>query len=237
MRRFAGEGRSSISFPYAVPAADPSERSCVAAALSVTVDSGSSTRVTQLDRGMPLSSTSYEGGRLYSTTAYERGRPVLEKADPDGEGRFRTERGYYSKPDGSSDIAWIRSDSKGDGVFDYYEQTVFPFRKEWDFDRNGSVDAAQFQLADGSMEQDFSSRLDGRLDESLIVKSGKIVALTRDGVSLALLPDANARLTWIGRKSFDLGRNLPEGEGFFYHMGTRYRLTRIGDLAFAELIP
>jgi hypothetical protein len=237
MRRFAGEGRSSISFPYAVPAADPSERSCAVAALSVTVDSGSSTRVTQLDRGMPLSSTSYEGGRLYSTTAYERGRPVLEKADPDGEGRFRTERGFYVRPDGSSDVAWIRSDSEGDGIFDYYEQTVFPFRKEWDFDRKGSIDAAQFQLADGSIEQDFSSRLDGRLDESLIVKSGKIVALSRDGVSLALLPDANAQLTWIGKKSFDLGRNLPEGEGFFYYKGARYRLTRIGDLAFAELIP
>jgi tetratricopeptide (TPR) repeat protein len=237
MRRFVGDGRSSISFPYANPSADISERSCVAAALSVAVDSGSSRRVTQLDHGLPLSSTGYENGRLYSTTSYERGQPVLEKADVDGDGRFRTERGFYLKPDGSSDVAWIRTASQGDGVFDYYEQTVFPFRKEWDFDRNGSVDAVQFQLPDGSIEQEFSSRLDGRLDESLIVKSGKIVALSRDGVSLALLPDTNAKLTWIGRKSFDLGRNLPEGEGFFHYQGTRYRLTRIGDLAFGEIIP
>jgi len=237
MLRFVGEGRSSISFPYANPSADISERSCVAAALSVEVDSGSSRKVTQLDHGLPLSSTAYEGGRLYSKTSYVRGKPVLEKADADGDGRFRTERGFYLKPDGSSDIAWVRTASQGDGVFDYYEQTVFPFRKEWDFDRNGSVDAVQFQLPDGSIEQEFSSRLDGRLDEALIVKSGRIVALSMDGVALALLPDANAKLTWIGRKSFDLGRNLPAGEGFFHYQGMRYRLTRIGDLAFGEIIP
>jgi len=190
-----------------------------------------------LDKGTPLSSTTYRDGRLYSTTSYQAGRPVLEKADVDGDGRFETERGFYVKPDGSSDIAWVRIDSAGDGVFDYYEQTVFPFRKEWDFDRDGLVDAVQFQLSDGSIEQQFSSRLDGRLDESLVVKGGTIVALSRNGVSLALVADSNPQLTWIGRKSFDLGRNLPAGEGLFSGMGMRYRLTRIGDRAFAELIP
>jgi tetratricopeptide (TPR) repeat protein len=237
MRPFAGEGKSAIYFPSPNPVDDPTETSCAARALSVAVDSGTSREVTLLDKGTPLSSTTYRDGRLYSTTSYQAGRPVLEKADVDGDGRFETERGFYVRPDGSSDIAWVRIDSAGDGVFDYYEQTVFPFRKEWDFDRDGLVDAVQFQLSDGSIEQQFSSRLDGRLDESLVVKGGTIVALSRNGVSLALVPDSNPQLTWIGRKSFDLGRNLPAGEGLFSGMGMRYRLTRIGDRAFAELIP
>ena len=99
------------------------------------------------------------------------------------------------------------------------------------------MDALQFQLADGSVEQEFSSRLDNNLDETVIVKSGKIVSLARDGVSIALIPDANPSLTWIGTKSFDLGSNLPAGEGVFSAMGKRYRLTRVGELAFAELVP
>ena len=54
---------------------------------------------------------------------------------------------------------------------------MFPFLKEWDYDGNGSVDARQFQLADGSIRKEFSSRLDGRLDEAVVVKDGKIVSL------------------------------------------------------------
>jgi hypothetical protein len=237
MRPFAGSGRSALFFPASNPVPDPSERSCAAAALSVTVDSGSSRKVTLLDKGIALSATSYKGGILFSTTSYDRGQPALERVDTDGDGRFETERGYITGADGTSVIAWFRTDADGDGVFEYCEQTVFPFRKEWDYDGNGSVDALQFQLTDGSIEEEFSSRLDGRLDETMIVKSGRIISLSREGAALALQPDSNPQLTWIGKKSFNLGRNLPLGEGIFYYMGKRYRLTRLGDRAFAEIIP
>ncbi len=237
MRAFAGEGRSTMLLPYAVSQPDPSERSCVVAALGVAVDTGATRRLTVLAKGIPLSSTYYVDGRLVSMTSYEEGRPLLERIDADGDGRFEAERGFSAAPDGTFIPAWQRVDSKGDGVFDYREQPIFPFRKEWDYDRDGSVDAVQFQLNDGSIEQQFSSRLDGRLDETLIVKDGKIIAVSRNGTTLALVPDSNAKLTWIGRKAFDLGSNLPAGEGIFSNMGTRYRVTRIGDLAFAELIP
>jgi len=39
------------------------------------------------------------------------------------------------------------------------------------------------------------------------------------------------------QKAFDLGESVPKGEGVFTTWGKRYRLTRVGDLAFAELIP
>lgn len=237
MKVFAGEGRTAILFPYADLVPAPSERSCIATALKVSVESGSSRRDTMLDKGIPQAATSYIDGRLYSTTSYSQGRPVLEKVDADGDGRFETERSYSSLPDGTSIPTWQRSDLDGDGVFEYREQLVFPFRQEWDYDGNGSADAVRFQLSDGSIEEQFSSRLDGQLDETLVVKAGKVVALSRNGVTLNMVPDANARLLWIGKKNFDLGSNLPAGEGLFAYMGVRYRLTRIGDMAFAELVP
>jgi tetratricopeptide (TPR) repeat protein len=237
MRAFAGAGRTALFFPYFVSVLDPSERVCASTALSVAVATGSSRSVTFLEKGIALSAAVYEGGRLRSTTTFERGRPVLERIDIDADGRFETERVYSADFEGAAQPSWLRVDSDGDGVSEYREQLVFPYRKEWDYDGNGSVDALQVQLADGATEQRFSSRLDGRLDETVVVKEGKITSLTRDGVSLPLLPDANPKLTWIGSKRFDLGRNLPAGEGVFSAMGMRYKLTRVGEFAFAELIP
>jgi hypothetical protein len=236
MRAFSGEGRSTLLFPYANSLADPNERSCATSALSVITETGSSRTVTSLDRGLPISSSAYEGGILHSTTSYSRGSPVLERIDADGDGRFETEHGYSADAEGGARLSWVREDGDGDGVFEYREQLQFPFRKEWDYDGNGSIDALQFQLADGSIEREFSSRLDDRLDEAIVVKSGRIISLSRNGLAQPLLPDSNPLLTWIGEKPFDLGRNLPAGEGFFTTMGRRYRLTRLGDLAFAELV-
>jgi hypothetical protein len=237
MRPFAGSGKSAIYVPYPVDIPDPSEGSCLAAALSVEKSSGDSREVTMLEKGVPVSSTVYKGDAVYSRRSYENGRPVLERVDADGDGRFETERGFALGADGAWEIAWLRTDQDGDGVFEYREQTVFPFLKEWDYDGNGSIDARQYQLADGSVRKEFSSRLDGRLDEVVVVKDGRIVSLSRNGVALELIPDSNRGLTWIGRKIIDLGRNLPEGEGIFTFMGKRYTLVRVGSFAFAELVP
>jgi tetratricopeptide (TPR) repeat protein len=239
---FAGSGRDSVLFPGATGAIDPTERSAVTAALSVEIASGDRRELVTLDRGLPVSAVTYVGGRLFSSRSYAKGRPVLERVDSDGDGRFETEKGFV--PDrGNADIdepwpvAWIRIDADGDGVFEYREQTIFPYSKEWDYDGNGCVDAKQETLRDGSIKGSYSSRLDGRLDEEIVVKNGKIVSVARNGVQLALIPDADRQLTWIGRKSFDLGSTLPAEEGIYTYMGKRYRLTKIGAKAFAELIP
>jgi hypothetical protein len=237
MRVIVGEGRTALLFPYTNPAQDPRERACASVALSVVSEKGPSRSVTILENGYPLSSTAYEGDRIVSTTAYSKGRPILDRIDADGDGRFESERSYSTDDGGASRASWLRSDVDGDGVYEYREQAVFPFRKEWDYDGDGSVDALQFQLPDGSIEQEFSSRLDGRLDERVVVKAGKIVALSREGSPLSLIPDANPLLTWIGAKSFDLGSSLPEGEGIFQAKGKRYKLVRVAGFAFAELIP
>jgi hypothetical protein len=242
MRPFGDSGKDSMSFPHPLDPPDPSERACAASALSVETASGDDREVVLLEKGLPISAVAYTGGRILSRRSYENGRPVLERVDADGDGRFETEKGFVREgadqgADGAWKVAWIRSDSDGDGVFEYFEQTVFPFLKEWDYDGNGSVDARQSRLADGSMREEFSSRLDGRMDEEVVVREGRIISFSRNGARIDLIPDANRQLTWIGRKPFDLGQGLPGQDGIFSHMGKRYRLIRIGAFAFAELIP
>ena len=237
MRLFSGSGKSALYLPHAAAFADPSEKSCLAAALSIETKGRELRKLVLLEGGKPISAVSYEGNRVYSTTVYEKGAPVLERVDADGDGRFETERGFVLGEDGQWKIAWMRRDENGDGIFEYYEQTVPPFTKEWDFEGNGNIDARSITLADGSIQTQYSSRLDGKLDETLVVKGGKIVSLIRRGLRVALIADENKSLTWIGTKEFDLGGNLPNADGIYMYRGKRYRLTRVGSLSFAELIP
>jgi hypothetical protein len=242
MKAFLGEGRDSILLPEPRGSSMPSERSCAVSALSVlsegaAVPAGRDYSISALERGAVLSSRAYRGGRLYSVSEYARGAPSIERIDEDGDGRFEIERSYEAGGESGSVLAWARVDLDGDGIFDYREQASFPFRKEWDYDGDGAVDAVQYLLRDGSTRGEFSSRLNGKLDEAVTVKDGRVTGLARDGKPLALTPDANPAVTWIGPKPFDIGSNLPQGEGFFSRMGKRYRLVRVGGLAFAEAVP
>jgi tetratricopeptide (TPR) repeat protein len=239
---FLGTGKDSILLPRSSGAADPTERSVALAASSVEILSGDKREVVALDRGQPASAVTYSGDRLVSKREYEKGRPTIERADDDGDGRFETEKSFA--PEGAPGsgaeawaVAWVRVDADGDGVYEYREQARFPFLKEWDYDGDGGVDARRETLADGSVKEGYSSRLDGRMDEEIVLKDGKVVSVSRDRKRLDLVPDANHQVTWIGHKPFDLGAGLPDGTGIFSHSGARYRLTRIGAFAFAELIP
>lgn len=243
MRRFVGEGRRSIYVPEPLDADFPDERACAVAALAVRRSGAvlSDARIeyeeTTLIKGLKHSSRAFRDGKLYSTTAYEDGLRAIERIDEDGDGRFETERKYERGPGGVSILAWTRIDTDGDGLFDYREEAKSPYRKEWDYDGDGSVDAAHSILPDGSARGEFSSRVDGRLDETVTVKDGRIVELLRDGKPIALIPDANPAAVWIGKKPFDLGSELPTGEGFFKKSGVRYRVVRVGSIAFAEVLP
>jgi hypothetical protein len=237
MRGFSGTGKGELLLPFLNPVVDPSERTCASSALSVERKGGDESELVILDKGLPVSASSFRDGKAYSQGFYEKGRRSHELVDLDGDGRFEMERSFGTGPEGAWMPTWARLDADGDGLYEYREQLIPPHLKEWDYDGNGSVDARQLEKEDCSIVKDFSSRLDGRLDESLVVKSGKLVSLVRDGIALQLQRDANPSLTWIGRKPFDLGSNLPPGEGVFSYMDLRYTLTRVGSLAFAELVP
>ena len=252
MTLVAGSGRSAFYVPEPTGASAPTERAIVSLALTRSSERGAEVELVYLDRGIPVKSEQRRGGRLVSKTEYRLGLPFLEKADLDGDGRFETERGYEAAASATAlssfadaeasaasatALAWARVDADGDGLFEYSEEARFPFRKEWDLDANGSVDAVHYRLEDGKTRCEYSSRLDGRFDETLTLRAdGAILSLMKEGRDLALIADANPSLSWIGVKPFDLGSDLPSGEGIFKLKGARFRIVRVGQRSFAEVI-
>ncbi len=242
------DGRRESRFYVARRAGTPAPTERAAAGLALLrISSGpDGEEIAHLEGGLPLRVDRRRDGRLYSTLEFSKGRPGVEYVDADGDGRFETERhrgplspaSDAANPADEAGIAWIRIDADGDGLFEYREETAPPRRKEWDFDANGSFDAVEYQLPDGGRVREFSSRFDGRFDETLRFDSdGLLVGVSRDGKALALVPDANPRLSWIGEKPFDIGSNLPSAEGVYRYMNRTYRLVFAADRAFAELVP
>jgi tetratricopeptide (TPR) repeat protein len=248
MTLVAGSGKTAVYLPTPTGAAAPTERALAASALSSSTIRKDESELLFLDRGVPLKREVRVGGLLVSITDYRLGLPILERADLDGDGRFETERGYEAGGSGApAELAWARVDADGDGLFEYREEARFPFRKEWDLDGNGSVDAVRYLLPDGSIRNEYSSRLDGRFDEALVLRAragageagidDEIVVFSKGGASVPLVPDANPSLLWIGTKPFDFGTELPAGEGVFSRDGKRYRIVKVGSRLFAELVP
>jgi tetratricopeptide (TPR) repeat protein len=233
MSPIAGSGRSAIYLPEPTGESAPTERAIVASALRRSAETKEGVETLFLDKGVPERREFRVGGRLVSVLSYRLGRPESEKADMDGDGRFETLRRY----DSAGKPASAAVDADGDGIFEYREEASFPFRKEWDLDANGSIDAVQYELPGGAIRCEYSSRLDGRFDEALTLKGGEIVALEKGGRPVSLVPDLNPKVFWIGSKPFDLGESIPSGDGLFVDRGRRYRLVRAGSRAFAEVIP
>ena len=239
LQPFPAASDPALFLPVNLPMPSPTRVAAAGAALRLERTMPGSDEKVDLDRGIPLRRTRYSSGKPYAILDYARGRPGLEKVDADGDGRFETQRGYLPGADDSdAAIAWARIDADGDGIYEYREEMTFPFRKEWDLDSNGSVDAAEYRDAKGGRILEFSSRLDGTLDETVTYDpTGHIVAVSRNGRPLALIRDANPAVYWLGRKDFDLGGNAPAREGVYTYMKHRYRIVYSGLEAFAELLP
>ena len=239
LRAFPSASDPAIFLPQPLSMPAPTRVAAAGAALRLEISREGVRDLIDLDRGIPLRRSRFVGGKPYSVLGYTRGMPGQEKVDADGDGRFETLRGYLPGADaGDEAIAWAKVDADGDGVFEYREDMTFPFRKEWDLDANGSVDAAEFRDAQGGRILEFSSRLDGNLDETVTYDAaGHVAAVTRNGRPLALVRDANPAVYWLGRKEFDLGGNAPAREGVYTYMNRRYRIVYSGLEAFAELLP
>lgn len=257
MSRIAGEGRAAVYLPEPTGAAPPSERAIAASASTRRERNGEVEELVYLEGGLAKRRELRARGGLVSVTEYSLGRPRLERADLDGDGRFETERAYdgaggpaegqarprlpslaeIAAPADPGALSSARVDADGDGLFEYREEARFPFRKEWDLDANGQADAVEYRLPDGGLRCEYSSRLDGDLDEILTVKDGEIQAFSKGGTSLALVPDANPGLVWIGRKPFDLGKDFVPAEGLFLRGGLRFKVVKGDRRFFAELVP
>lgn len=236
---------ASFYLPRPVPAAVPLEQAALVAALEVRRVLPEYEELVFLDHGIPLRRERYREGRLFARLEYRQGLAQTELLDLDGDGRFEVLRRYAGEGgeatlhgDGDDAIVSVSVDADGDGFAEYQESFRPPFRKQWDYNGDGLSDAVETKTEDGFLRREFSSRLDGELDEVLIFEpGGRLISAEREGESLVLVPDANPRLRWIGEKPFDLGSNLPASEGVYRYMGRRYRLIVVGSEAFAELIP
>jgi hypothetical protein len=242
MSPVAGEGRGAVLLPEPTGEPAPTERAIVSSALSRRERRGEIEELLYLDRGVSLRREILKKGQLALVTEYRLGLPSVERADLDGDGRFETERGYAAAESGTgpaaaAELAWARVDSDGDGLFEYREETRFPFRKEWDLDANGSVDAVENRTQDGSLLCEYSSRLDGSFDERLVLRGGEIAGFSKNGIPVALVPDANPAYVWIGSKPFDIGMDEPPSPGLHSRGGRRYRIVRGDRRFFAELLP
>ncbi len=217
----------------------PTMEAAASTALEVDRKDGASLEVTSLDKGLPLRRELFREGKVEAILLYENGLPSREALDLDGDGYFETERHYRTASDGNAAGTYsFRIDADRDGIFEYREDSVFPFLKEWDLDKDGIMDARQLSLSAGGWLREFASRLDGRFDETLEVDAlGHIANITRDGLKVVLVQDANPRLRWIQAKPFDLGSHLPQMEGLHSFADRRYRLVYVGAEAFAELLP
>jgi len=238
-RAFPSASDPAIFLPEPLSMPAPTRSAAGGAALRLELSKEGLREEIDLDHGIPLRRTRFLDGKAYSVLVYARGMPGQEKVDADGDGRFETLRGYMAGADASdAAIAWVKIDADGDGIFEYREDLTFPFRKEWDLDSNGSVDAAEYRDGKGGRVLEFSSRLDGNLDEAVTYDAaGQVTAVTRNGRPLALVRDANPAIYWLGRKEFDLGSNAPVREGIYSYMNRRYRIVYSGLEAFAELLP
>lgn len=239
LRPFPSAAEPAIFVPGFLPMPAPTRVAALGAALRLDISREGGRDRIDLAGGLPVRRTRFSGDRPYAILEYVRGQPGVERVDADGDGRFETLRGYLPGTDaGDASIAWARVDADGDGIYEYREEMTFPFRKEWDLDSNGSVDAAEYRDGKGGRVLEFSSRLDGNFDETVTYDAtGRIAAVTRKGRPLALVRDSNPSVYWLGKKEFDLGGNAPAREGIYSYMGHRYRIVYSGLEAFAELLP
>lgn len=217
----------------------PSARAAAADCLEMDYSQDGMLWVFSIDKARVVRRERYSSGKPYSILEYSQGWPDEERVDSDGDGYFETLRKYRPKSDGGdSSVSSVLLDIDRDGIFEYSEENYFPFRKEWDLDKNGSMDLAQYSLEDSSTRLEISSKFNGHFDETLVIDpSGKISSLSKNGLNLSLIADSNPSLRWIENKVFDLANNMPAEEGIYSFMGRRYRLIFFGRDAFAELLP
>jgi hypothetical protein len=219
--------------------APPSETAAAAAAWNLESEEAGRTLLIRLVDGIAQDGSVEMAGTVRGKIEFKNGRPTREILDQDGDGRFESILHLDPGSPPSKPLALsLDADLDGDGVYEYHEDYFPPYRRTWDFNADGRIDAVEKKASDGSVTREFSTRLDGVMDEGLTLsKDGILLSIVRRGAIPALLPDRNPRLRWIALKPFDLGDAMPTTEGVYLREGKRYRLIAAGGVFLAEVLP
>jgi tetratricopeptide (TPR) repeat protein len=183
------------------------------------------------------------------------GLPVYVEEDLDGDGKIDHRVWYVDgKPTrGERDLAssgifnetetfrngilWKRSvDSDGDGKIDYAEQIEGSVVKMWDYNEDGLFDCRESRGAGGMLIRELSMKLDGVFDLKIVFKASVIISVVKGGRSVAVTPDPQKGIVWIGAPARAARIDAKAAEGVQILSGKPYLLFRYaGTVYFQEL--
>lgn len=111
----------------------PSERALVVSASSMILHRSDGDLQITLRSGLALRGVLSVTGREKAIFSYDKGRPLLELLDQDGDGRFESRLHLDPTSDPSDPLVLsYESDVDGDGIYEYKEELVPPYRRTWD---------------------------------------------------------------------------------------------------------
>lgn len=231
---FAGTG----SGLYSILRTDeplPLESTVVSVAYAATRSSAEHTERVELSDGQPTRAWWHEVDGRTGLVEYVRGTPRDEAVDLDGDGRYEARRRWQAGIDGVPQAVRIEVDADGNGSYEYRETLPEPFVRSWDYDDDGRVDMTL--RIESSSETRYRFRFEP--DESrwieAVYERGVLVSVLEDGAPVVITADSGGNVLWIGAKPFDFGAATP-APGYGTHGGIRYRVLRIGEYTYAQVL-
>jgi hypothetical protein len=132
-------------------------------------------------------------------------------------------------------LAAASFDSDEDGKIDYRELYGAQPMKSWDYDEDGRDDSRESPGAGGAVVREFSTARNGVFDLRLTYRRGRITQLTSGGRTVAVTPDSERGVTWIGQPPAAGARpDLALRDGFQMVGGREYLIFRYGGVVYAE---
>ena len=111
----------------------PSGRSLALAATKIILHRKDGDLSIDMEGGIALQGELSSSGKILARISYEKGRPVSESLDQDGDGRFESRLRLDPASDPSDPLVLsYESDVDGDGIYEFKEELVPPYRKTWD---------------------------------------------------------------------------------------------------------
>jgi hypothetical protein len=168
-------------------------------------------------------------GRIDHRLWYENGWPVRGARDLTGDGIFEATEIYRNGK------LWRDAvDTDGSGIPDYAELFGAAPARFWDYNEDGKDDSRASEGRGGTEVREFSTRLDGVFDLTVVFRAGQIVEVRRSGRPVAVSEEPGRGITWIGSPSRAAGLDKTTPDGFKSLGGKRYLVFRHAGTVYAE---
>jgi tetratricopeptide (TPR) repeat protein len=168
-------------------------------------------------------------GRIDHRLWYENGSPVRGARDLTGDGIFEATEIYRNGK------LWRDAvDTDGSGIPDYAEVFGAAPARFWDYNEDGNDDSRASEGRGGTEVREFSTRLDGVFDLTVVFRAGQIVEVRRSGKPVAVSAEPGRGITWIGSPGKAAGLDKTTPDGFQSLGGKRYLVFRYAGTVYAE---